>query len=54
LYRQKACEALRNAIDGRDTHSPVAIPTFRDCLASMQVMDAVHASSAAGGALQIL
>ena len=50
----RLCEALRDEIDGCDAHSPVAIPTFRDGLASMQVMDAIRASSAAGGALQIL
>lgn len=50
----RLCEALRDAIEGRDARYPVAIPTFRDGLASMQVMDAIHASSAAGGALQTL
>jgi predicted dehydrogenase len=50
----RLCEALRDAIDGRDARLPVAIPTFRDGLASMQVMDAIRASSVAGGALQIL
>jgi predicted dehydrogenase len=50
----RLCEALRDAIDGRDAHLPVAIPTFRDGLASMQIMDAIRASSAAGGALQTL
>jgi predicted dehydrogenase len=50
----RLCEALRDAIDGSDPHPPVAIPTFQDGLASMQVMDAIRASSAAGGALQNL
>jgi len=50
----RLCQALRDEIDGRDAPSPVAIPTFRDGLASMQLMDAIRASSAAGGALQIL
>ena len=48
----RMCEALRDKIDGRGTDSLVAVPTFRDGLASMQVMDAIRASSAAGGALQ--
>jgi predicted dehydrogenase len=45
------CEALRDGIEGRETRSPVPIPTFRDGLASMQVLDAMRASSANGGAL---
>ena len=46
------CEALHAGIEGRDIASPVPIPTFRDGLASMQVLDAMRASSAQGGALQ--
>ena len=46
------CEALRAGIEGRADTSPVKIPTFRDGLASMQVLDAMRASSAQGGALQ--
>ncbi len=45
------CEALRDGVEGREIRSPVAIPTFRDGLASMQVLDAMRASAAAGGAL---
>jgi predicted dehydrogenase len=50
----RLCEALRDAINDRNAHTAVAMPTFHDGLASMRVMDAIHASSAAGGALQIL
>ena len=46
------CEALRNGIEGRAVKSPVKIPTFRDGLASMQVIDAMRKSSSEGGALQ--
>jgi predicted dehydrogenase len=45
------CEALRAGVEGRDVPSPVPIPTFRDGLASMQVLDAMRSSSANGGAL---
>jgi predicted dehydrogenase len=45
------CEALRAGIEGRDAKAPVPIPTFRDGLASMRILDAMRASSASGGAL---
>lgn len=48
----RLCEALRAAIDGRDLRSAVPVPTFRDGLASMEMLDAIRASSAAGGALK--
>ncbi|TCM34383.1 Gfo/Idh/MocA family oxidoreductase [Novosphingobium sp. ST904] len=48
----RLCEALRARIEGAGGEGPVAIPTFRDGLAAMRVMDAVRASSAAGGALR--
>lgn len=48
----RLCEAFRAAIEGRDSASPVPLPTFSDGLASMEVMDAIRASAAAGGALQ--
>ena len=48
----RLCEALRNAVETGDPRAPVAVPTFRDGLASMRVMDAIRASAAAGGALQ--
>lgn len=50
----RLCEALRNAIEGKSASSAVAPPTFRDGLASMQVLDAIRASAAQGGALQTL
>lgn len=50
----RLCEALRDSIEGRQCSSPVAPPTFRDGLASMQVMDAIRASARDDGALQVL
>jgi predicted dehydrogenase len=50
----RLAQALRAAIDGRAETSPVPPPTFADGLASMRVLDAIRASAAAGGALQIL
>jgi predicted dehydrogenase len=49
----RLAETLRGAIEGR-TKAPVAIPTFRDGLATMRVMDAIRASAAQGGVLQTL
>lgn len=48
----RLCEALRAGIDGRDAAAAVPVPTFRDGLASMEMLDAIRASSAAAGALQ--
>ncbi|HEX7874338.1 MAG TPA: Gfo/Idh/MocA family oxidoreductase [Sphingobium sp.] len=48
----RLCEALRLAVEGRADAGAVAVPTFRDGLASMRVMDAIRASSRAGGVLQ--
>jgi predicted dehydrogenase len=45
------CEALHAGIEGRAITSPVPVPTFRDGLASMQILDAMRASAANGGAL---
>jgi predicted dehydrogenase len=50
----RLCETLRDAIEGRPARSPVAPATFRDGLATMRMMDAIRASSAAAGALQSL
>lgn len=46
----RLCEALRDAIEG----GRVVGPTFRDGLASMQVLDAMRASAAQSGALVAL
>lgn len=50
----RLCEAMRDAIEGNAAKGPVSPPTFRDGLASMKVIDAMRASAAAGGALQVL
>lgn len=47
----RLCECLRAAVDGRPLPDTVAVPTFADGLAEMQVLDAVRASAAAGGAV---
>jgi predicted dehydrogenase len=47
----RLCDCLRAAVDGRPYPTAVAVPTFADGLAEMQVLDAVKASAAAGGAL---
>lgn len=46
----RLCEAFRSAIDGK-LSSAVAPATFADGLAEMEVLDAIRASSAKGGAL---
>ena len=48
----RLCEAMRSAIEGRAGTAPVPVPTFRDGLASMQIIDAIRASAAAGGELR--
>lgn len=50
----RLCEALMARINGTGVIPSVAPPTFADGLASMRVMDAMHASAAAGGALELL
>lgn len=50
----RLAEALRHAILGSAGRSAVAPPTFRDGLKCMQIMDAMHASAAGGGSLQVL
>jgi len=47
----RLAEALRAGVDGRDPKSAVPLPTFADGVAAMQVIDAVRASAARGGAL---
>jgi predicted dehydrogenase len=47
----RLCEAFRAGVDGREPSSPVPLPTFADGLACMEVLDAVRASAAQGGAL---
>lgn len=50
----RLCEALRAGIDGRSLASPTPLPTFRDGVACMEVLDAIRASAADGGALVAL
>jgi predicted dehydrogenase len=47
----RLAEALRAGVEGRDANAVVPLPTFADGLAEMQVIDAIRASAAAGGAL---
>lgn len=47
----RLCEALRAGIEGRTIQTAVPLPTFRDGLACMEVMDAIRASAADDGAL---
>jgi predicted dehydrogenase len=47
----RLCEAFHAAIEGRAVAHPVPPPTFRDGVASMEVIDAVRTSAAEGGAL---
>lgn len=48
----RLCEHFRAAIEGRAIASSAPVPTFRDGLAVMQMMDAIRASAADGGALK--
>lgn len=50
----RLAEALHAAIAGTDKPSVVEPATFKDGLACMQIIDAMHASAANGGALQTL
>lgn len=50
----RLCEALHAAIAGEPSPAAVPVPTFRDGLASVRVMDAIRASAASGGALQMV
>ena len=45
----RLCEALLAAVRGAPYSDAVAVPTFADGLAEMQVLDAVRASAQAGG-----
>ncbi len=47
----RLCEALKAGVDGRPANSAVALPTFRDGVACMEVMDAIRTSAANNGAL---
>lgn len=50
----RLCEHFHAAITGGTLASAVPVPTFRDGLAVMEMMDAIRASSAEEGALQRL
>ncbi len=45
------CEAFRARIEGKQPDTQVPIPTFADGFASIEVLDAVRRSAAAGGVL---
>lgn len=47
----RLCEVLRAAVDGRAVTAAVAVPTFADGAACMEVLDAIRSSAAAGGAV---
>jgi predicted dehydrogenase len=47
----RLCESFRAMIEGRKSSLAVALPTFVDGLACMEVIDAVRRSAAAGGIL---
>ena len=50
----RLCEVLRAGVDGRPIDAPVAVPTFADGVACMEVLDAIRASAAADGAVVVL
>ena len=47
----RLCEVLRSAVDGSAPRAAVAIPTFADGVACMEVLDAIRRSAAADGAV---
>jgi predicted dehydrogenase len=47
----RLCEALKAGVDGREPKAAVPLPTFRDGVAEMAVLDAIRVSAAAAGAL---
>jgi predicted dehydrogenase len=47
----RLCEAFRALIEGREPARAIRLPTFADGLACMEVLDAIRASAANGGAL---
>jgi predicted dehydrogenase len=47
----RLCEVLRAGVEGRPLDAPVPVPTFADGVACMEVLDAIRASAAAGGAV---
>jgi predicted dehydrogenase len=50
----RLCEVLADGVAGRAVSTPVAPPTFADGLAGMRVLDAIRASAAAGGRVEII
>jgi predicted dehydrogenase len=53
-HYERLATAFLAAVEGRELESPVALPTFTDGLGVMRAMDAMRASSAAGGTLTIV
>ena len=46
----RLCEVFRAGVEGRPHGAAVPVPTFADAVFDMQVLDAIRASAAAGGA----
>ena len=53
-HYERLAHAFRAAIEGDPIASPVPLPTFAEGLAVMRAIDAMRASSAAGGAVQTI
>jgi predicted dehydrogenase len=53
-HYERLAAAFLAAVEGRELASPVPLPTFADGLGVMRCMDAMRASSAAGGTLTIV
>jgi predicted dehydrogenase len=50
----RLCEVLAAGVEGRAVSTPVAPPTFADGLAGMRVLDAIRASAAAAGGVELI
>ena len=50
----RLCEALRAAMDGKESTAAVPVPTFADGVACMEVLDAIRKSAANNGELVTL
>jgi len=50
----RLCAVLADGVAGRPLAAPVPVPTFVDGLREMEVMDAIRASAASGGAVTVV